>query len=89
MQTNPFHARPRAAAPGFWHDNTQCHVGQHIATDQQQAGMGTNTRHCPWCASLNEPLRNLCAPQVGVTVVQARARCRPSAAHSAWHLPLT
>lgn len=82
--------RPRAAAvPGFWHDNTQCHIGQYIAADQQQAGIGADTRHCPWCASLNEPLRKLCAPQAGVTVVQAHARCQPSAARSTRRLPLT
>lgn len=91
MQVNPFHARPRGpAAPGFWHDNTQCYVGQRIAVDQQRAGVGANTRHCPWCASLNEPLRHLCAPpRAGVALVQARARCKARVPGTTWQLPLT
>jgi hypothetical protein len=90
MQTNPFHARWRViAAPGFWHDNTQCYVGQLISAGQQQAGIGTNTRHCPWCALLNEPLRNHCAPQAGVTIVLTRPRCRSGVVPAAHYLPFT
>jgi hypothetical protein len=90
MQTSPFHTRPRyAVAPCFWHDNTGCTVGQHIAQAQRKVGVGTNTTHCPWCALLNEPLRSSCAPHVGVTVVRAQSKCKPDATRAAPNLPLT
>ena len=77
MQTTPFHARPhRSAAPDFWHDSTQCDIGQRILPAQRQVGVGAATRHCPWCSWLNKPLRNPCTPHVGMVVVRAQSRCK-------------
>ncbi len=90
MQISPFHTLPsHPAAPGFWHDSTRCVVGQRIALTQRQVGVGANTTHCPWCALLNEPLRSMCTPHVGVTVVRAQSRCKASVTDATFNYPLT